>query len=486
MSAPIEQLADRLGATVSNYTSGAASAAAPQSTDAKLTPRRYLGYGLGDFAFNFYWLPLQVFLLNYYTDVLGLTSGVAGTIIMVCLAWDGIIDPIIGIVANRTRSRFGRYRPYMLFGAVPLAASFTLMFMPVPFRDTSLIVYAFATQLLFRTMYAVVNIPYGAMMASMTRNSIERNWLAGVRMLFAFTGSAIVGYFTPRLIAWFGVNNPDTAYVLATAVLSTCAIVVIFMSFALTEERIESEADEQHPPAKAMLAMIVGNVPFLQIMAGIALFSFANIAFNASLPYFIQYYMHEDKEVTGNVAGMVPFIQMLSIIPWTIASRYMGKRSAWMLGLAIGAAALISLYLIDAPSMTAVYWLVGAYAAGTASIAVNFWSIVPDTVEYGEWRSGVRAEGFIFGFVTLIQKVALGISSAFVGAYLSWIGYAANQVQSTAALGGLKWLITGVVGLGLAASCVVMFFYRLNSERHEEIVREIAARRARSAVVGVS
>lgn len=465
----------------------AAIAPAPQQSASKLTVRRYLGYGLGDFAFNFYWLPLQVFLLNYYTDVLGLSSGVAGTIIMLCLVWDGLIDPAIGVIANRTRSRFGRYRPYMLFGCVPLAASFALMFFPVQFSGTSLIAYAFATQIFFRTMYAAVNIPYGAMMASMTRDSMERNWLAGVRMLFAFTGSAIVGYYTPRLVTWFGVKSPDAAYFWATAVLSVCAIVVILLSFALTEERVETSHEETHPPTGAMLAMIVRNVPFLQIMAGIALFSFANIAFNASLPYFIQYYMQQDKEITGNVAGMVPLVQMLSIMPWAFVSRYIGKRWAWILGLAVAASGLIALYAIERPSMTTVYWLVGVYAAGAGSIAVNFWSIVPDTVEYGEWRSGVRAEGFIFGFVTLIQKVALGISSAFVGAYLGWIGYAANQVQSTATLGGLKWLITGVVGLGFVASCAVMFFYRLNAARHEEIVREIATRKAaRDAPAGAS
>jgi glycoside/pentoside/hexuronide:cation symporter, GPH family len=328
-----------------------------------------------------------------------------------------------------------------------------------------------------------VNIPYGAMMASMTRSSLERNWLAGVRMLFAFTGSAIVGYFTPRLVAWFGVQNPDASYFYATAVLSGCAIVVTLLCFALTEERVAAAATETHSPPSAMIAMILRNVPFLQIMAGIALFSFANIAFNATLPYFIQYYMGQDNEITGNVAGMVPFVQMLSILPWTFASRYLGKRWAWILGLAIAAVGLISLYTIESPSMTVVYWLVGVYAFGVGSIAVNFWSIVPDTVEYGEWRSGVRAEGFIFGFVTLIQKVALGISSAFVGTYLGWIGYAANQVQSTATLGGLKWLITGVVGMGLAASCAVMFFYRLNAERHGELVGEIAARRSRAAEV---
>ncbi|HEY8539118.1 MAG TPA: glycoside-pentoside-hexuronide (GPH):cation symporter [Steroidobacteraceae bacterium] len=460
-----------------NVMSGTAAGA----QEGKLTLRRYVGYGLGDFAFNFYWLPLQVFLLNYYTDVLGLSSSAAGTVIMICLVWDGIIDPLIGIVANRTRSRFGRYRPYMLFGCVPLAASFALMFMPAPFHDASLVAYALATQLLFRTMYAAVNIPYGAMMASMTRSSIERNWLAGVRMLFAFSGSAIVGYYTPRLVVWFGVNDESTAYLWATAVLGACAVAVLLVCYALTEERVELEGDEAHPQIRAMLAMIVRNVPFLQIMGGIALFSFANIAFNASLPYFIQYYMGEDKEITGNVAGMVPFVQMLAIMPWAFASRFIGKRGAWIAGLALAAAALLVLYALDRPTMTAVYWLVGIYAVGTASIAVNFWSIVPDTVEYGEWRSGVRAEGFIFGFVTLVQKVSLGISSAFVGSYLAWIGYAANQAQTTATLGGLKFLITGAVGLGLAASCAVMCFYRLNAERHGDLVREIAARRARNA-----
>lgn len=455
----------------------AAGVATGRAEPSGLTLKRYVGYGLGDFAFNFYWLPLQVFLLNYYTDVLGLSSRVAGAIIMVCLAWDGIIDPIIGIVANRTRSRFGRYRPYMLFGCAPLAASFALMFMPVPFRDASLIAYAFATQLLFRTMYAVVNIPYGAMMASMTRSSMERNWLAGARMLFAFSGSALVGYYTPRLVAWFGVEDPGASYFWATAVLSACAVVVLLLSFALTEERTDFDAQEKSPAASAMLSMIVRNTPFLQIIGGIALFSFANIAFNASLPYFIQYYMGESNEVTGNVAALVPFVQMLAILPWTVASRYLGKRWAWISGLAIAAAALITLFAIERPTMSMVYWLVGVYALGTASIAVNFWSIVPDTVEYGEWRTGVRAEGFIFGFATLIQKVALGMSSGFVGLYLGWIGYAANEAQSAATLSGLKFLITGVVGVGLASSCAVMFFYTLSAARHAEIVGEIAGRR---------
>ena len=161
---------------------------------------RVLGYGIGDFGFNFYWFSLQLFLAYYYTDVLGLRAEVAGLVIFLCLTWDGLVDPAIGVLANRTRTRWGKYRPYLLFGSVPLAISFALMFAPVGFEGAALIAYAFATQILFRTMYGLVNIPYRALMATMTRDSMQRNWLAGARMVWAFLGTAVVSFFTPRLV----------------------------------------------------------------------------------------------------------------------------------------------------------------------------------------------------------------------------------------------------------------------------------------------
>ncbi len=446
-------------------------------TAERLRPRRYIGYGLGDFAFNFYWLPLQVFLLKYYTDVLGLDSAAAGLIVMVCLIWDGLVDPLIGIVANKTRTRFGRYRPYMLFGAIPLAASFSLVFLPVPFHNTSLIIYALATQLLFRTVYAAVNIPYGAMMASMTRDSMERNWLSGARMLFAFSGSAVVGYFTPRLVATIGINNPDSAYFWSAAILSTLATVVIFVSYAMTEERLEPVSEQQrHPPIGELLRMLAKNTPFLQAAAGIALFGFASTVTGASLAYYVQYYMQGDAAMTGNLVSMIPFVQMLAILPWTLISRRIGKRAAWISGLLISISALIVLHVIGRPDTVTLFVLIACTAFGSASIAVNFWSIVPDTVEYGEWRSGVRVEGFVFGLVTLIQKSALGVSSAFVGLYLSWIGYVPNQVQSESTVEGLRYMITLFPIVGMLASCAVMLFYKLDAPTHAKLVAEIAAR----------
>jgi glycoside/pentoside/hexuronide:cation symporter, GPH family len=450
------------------------------SADSQLPFGRILGYGLGDFAFNFYWFPLQLFLTFYYTDVLGIPGSTAGAITMICLVWDGVIDPYIGLLANKTRTRWGRYRPYMLFGCVPLAMSFTLMFAPVPLRDTSLIVYAFATQLLFRTLYGAVNIPYGAMMATMTRDSMERNWLSGVRMFCAMGGGAIVSYFTPRLVAHFRaedqIGEPTSAYFIATAILSSCAVIVILVSFAATEERVVAD-EKSEPPVKigALLKMLAKNRPFLQIMVGNALFGFSNILVNSGLAYYVQYYLGQPQTVTGNIGGLMPLMQLIAVLPWAFAARRIGKKSAWIAGLGVALISLTALYFSPS-NVIAVYVCLSAYALGIASMAVNFWSIVPDTVEYGEWQSGIRAEGFIFGFVTLIQKVGLGVSSAFLGAYLGWIGYVPNQAQSASTLEGLRILMTVIAGAGLVASAAVMYFYRLDASAHARLLQEIAAR----------
>jgi GPH family glycoside/pentoside/hexuronide:cation symporter len=210
-------------------------ASAPGTAD-RLPFSRILGYGIGDFGFNFYWFSLQIFLMKYYTDVMGLRPQVAGLIIFVCLAWDGLVDPAIGVLANRTRTRWGKYRPYLLFGSLPLAASFALMFAPVGLAGAALVVYAFATQILFRTMYGLVNIPYSALMATMTRDSMQRNWLAGVRMVCAFLGTAVVSYFTPQLVTYFTSSSRTVGYFSATAVLAAIATVFTLATFAATRE----------------------------------------------------------------------------------------------------------------------------------------------------------------------------------------------------------------------------------------------------------
>ena len=155
--------------------------------------------------------------------------------------------------------------------------------------------------------------------------------------------------------------------------------------------------------------MLAKNVPFLQIIAGIGFFSFANILVCSGLVYYVKYYLGETEAVAGQAASLMQITITAMILPWTIVARYVGKRWAWQAGLAIAFAGLVGLYFSGSRDVSVLYGYIVVYAIGSASIGINFWSIVPDTVEYGEWRTGVRAEAFVFGFVTLIQKIALGV-----------------------------------------------------------------------------
>ena len=260
--------------------------------------------------------------------------------------------------------------------------------------------------------------------------------------------------------------------------LAVIATVFTLLTFAATREDSSiTHAQEQPPPVSELLRMLAKNVPFLQIIAGIGFFSFANILVCSGLVYYVKYYLGETEAIAGEAASLMQITITAMILPWTIAARYVGKRWAWQAGLAIAFAGLVGLYFSEAREVGVLYGFIVVYAIGSASIGINFWSIVPDTVEYGEWRTGVRAEAFVFGFVTLIQKIALGASSAFLGAYLGWAGYVANQPQSPETAQAIKVMITLVAAGGLIASALVMHFYRLDARAHARLVQEITARK---------
>ena len=260
--------------------------------------------------------------------------------------------------------------------------------------------------------------------------------------------------------------------------LAVIATVFTILTFAATREDSSiTHAKEQPPPVSELLRMLAKNVPFMQIIAGIGFFSFANILVTSGLVYYVKYYLGETEAIAGEAASLMQITITAMILPWTFAARYVGKRWAWQAGLAIAFAGLVGLYFSDAREVGVLYGFIVVYAIGSASIGINFWSIVPDTIEYGEWRTGVRAEAFVFGFVTLIQKVALGASSAFLGAYLGWVGYVANQPQSPETAEAIKVMITLVAAAGLIASALVMHFYRLDAKAHARLVQEIAARK---------
>lgn len=454
---------------------GRAQAAEPRID--RLTAGRVISYGAGDFAFNLSFSFSSLFLLYFYTDVLGLNATTAGLIIMVALVWEGLTDPIIGMIANRTRTRWGRYRPYLLFGAVPLAVSVIAMFAPVGLSGPALVAYSFATHLVYRTVFAFVNIPYISLSAQMTRDSGVRGQLAGARMVFAIICGLTMASLTLPLARAFGGGR--MGFFLVSVLYSAVATAILFFCFAKTRETSDPDVHE-HAGVKAMLDTLRINWPFLVLLLATVMGATGWTMSGKALVYYLKYWGGSEAMVT---AGLVTVLGTAAVatVPWLWLSRHTSKRNVWLAGASINIVAYLCLFLV-APKSGAVLWLLlAATGLGNSAFVLTFWSMLPDTVEFGEWKTGVRTEGAIFGLVSFAQKVAFGLGTGLIGIFLDQFGYVANQAQSGETLRG----IIAMYGLGpmllFSASALAIWWYPLDRQEHSRLVGEIAARRTTGA-----
>lgn len=436
---------------------------------------RIVSYGAGDFAFNLSFTFSSLFLLYFYTDVLGIPAGTAGLIIMIALIWEGITDPVIGMLANRTKSRWGRYRPYLLFGSVPLSLSVIAMFLPLGLRGDALVAYCFVSHLLYRTVFTFVNIPYIALSAQMTSDSHERGKIAAARMLFAIACGLLLASLTLPLSRALG--GGQTGFFLVSVVYSILATVILLNTFASTRERAPNPA-EQHPRFSDMVEIVRYNRAFVLLLLATVAGSVGYTMANKALIYYLKYWVGSEEAVTlGLVVTLLA--SALAMIPWMLIARRTSKRTVWIAGACFNLCAYLFILTIAPRSGPALWMPLIASGIGNSAFILTFWSMIPDTVEFGQWKTGLRSEGAIFGLIAFSQKVALGVGTGLIGVLLGKIGYVANRPQSEGTLHGIVLLY----GLGpfvlFLLSIAAIWFYPISSELHRRMVRAIEYRRAR-------
>lgn len=446
-----------------------------EKTTDKIGAGRIVGYGVGDFAFNLSFTFCSLFLLYFYTDVLELPAATAGLIIMAALIWEGVADPVVGMVVSRTRSRWGRYRPYLLFGAVPLALSVVAMFAPVGLTGPALIAYCFITHMLYRTVFTIVNIPYISLSAQMTRDADQRGALAAARMLFAIACGLALASLTLPLAGALG--GGQRGFFLLSIVYSIVATAILVLCFSVTREK---DVGTQEAPESfvGMLAAMRSNRPFLILFAATALGATAYTMAGKALIYYVKYWVGSESAVTlALVAGLGA--AALAMVPWVMIAKRTSKRFVWIAGVAINSIGFATILLLTPREGMALWGAIVAIGIGNSAFILTFWSMIPDTVEYGEWRSGSRGEGGLFGLIAFSQKVALGVGTGLIGLLLDIIGYVPNQAQSSGALRGII-LMYGAGPLVLfLASVAVIWAYPLDRQTHSRLVRAIDWRRRR-------
>ncbi|QIL91260.1 MFS transporter [Microbulbifer sp. SH-1] len=433
---------------------------------------RIISYGFGDFAFNLSFTFCSLFLLYFYTDILEIKASVAGMIIMIALAWEGFTDPIIGMIANRTSTKWGKYRPYLLFGCIPLAISIVAMFVPTGLTGTALVVYCFVTHLIYRTLFTVVNIPYIAMSAQMTRSSDTRGKLAAARMIFAIICGLMLAALTLPLSNTLGGGKVGFFYL--SIVYASIATLILLFCFSTTKEVVKAES-ESHPSAKEMIKMLGINRPFLLLFIATILGATGYTMSGKALIYYLKYWAGSEAAVT---TGLVVTLgaAALAMVPWVLISRKTSKRLVWIASVAINILCYL-VFLLVAPKEGLLLWsLLFLIGIGNAGFILTFWSMLPDTVEYGQWKTGVRAEGAIFGLIAFAQKVALGLGTGLIGVFLDSIGYIANQPQSEGTLQGIVSIYGGGPLLLFLASVVAIWAYPINQKTHLELVEALDSR----------
>ena len=436
--------------------------------------RQIVGYGVGDFAMNLYWSGTSFFLLYWYTDVAGVPNEVAGFLFFIGSVWDAITDPGMGIIAERTRTRWGRYRPFILLGSVPLAASFVLLLWVPPFEGAALTGTLIAAHLLFRTAYTVVGVPYSALSARLTHSSRDRNKLSGARMIAAYSGGMAISASAFPLVHWLGDGSERQGFFLLGIIAGLLAVVVHVICFLNTSEPDLGEQGKEEPRIGVadVLGMVRSNQPFVLVFFSVLLFSSAMVLMGKNVVYFVKYGLdaHDSQHLVVLAGGIV---NLLMAPVWTYLATRLGKRNSWLLATIIVSCALVALYVVE---ITGLYQFIAHMVfvyLGVSAFGILFWSMLPDTVEYGQWKTGIRSEAIVFGFTTFAQKVSIGIAGWILGFLLTATGYESGGVQSAETVSGLL-VIMSMIPLALILSeAVLIWRYPIDLALHEQIVNEL-------------
>ena len=439
----------------------------------KLNLKTRLGYGIGDIAICLYWSGVGLYLLYFYTDVVGISPSLAGLIYGIGMFWDAITDPFMGYMAERTRTKWGVYRPYLLFGNIPLALSFILLFWVPPLEGQALFFFLLFANLLHRTCFTLVSVPFSSLTPRITSDSQERTNLTGFRMLGAQTGTNLMALLAFPIIFWVGGEDESLGFVVLATIAGLTALGIHAITFLTVKEPANDQGIERVGGSLSEAAKAVGkNGPFWLVFSATLIVGITTIFFGNNLIYYTKYALnlHEHQGTILFTSGIVAF---LSIPIWWIISNNVGKKLTWLISSSITLVALLVFYLYEINTLTELLFLVAFIGFGSGAGGILFWSMLPDTIEYGEVHTGVRSESSLYGFMTFAQKGSIAFAIIILGLVLDFIGFQANEVQSATTISNMKAIMTLIPSIGIALSLVIIYFYPIDAKMHKDLLRQL-------------
>ncbi len=473
----------------------------PTPTAPTLRLREKLSYGFGDFASCLYWQTISVYLAIFYTDIFGISALAAGAMIGLSRSLDAFVDPVVGMIADRTSSRWGKFRPYLLYTCVPMAVIGFLTFTVPDFAEKGKLIWAYVTFNLMMVIYTTINIPYTAMLGVITPNPTERTALSSIKFVGAFAGGIVISATLlpmAKVGGWLGAKTAKSGWQMSFVAIGVLAVVSFLIVFFNTRERVQPPKEQKTSVLKD-LGDLVTNRPWLVLLATtITFIFFVALRGNATAHYFKYYIGAQTLTLpsflphgiggtqTWSWETLVSFFntsnQVLSLIGAMLVpflARRIGNKPAFVLLFVIAIAATAAFYVLKPEQLLLIYGInaIGSITGGPLSALL--WAMYADTADYAEWKTGRRATGLVFSASIFSQKFGWGWGGGLSLIMLNGVGFVANQVQTPSALHGIVKLMSIYPAVfGVLAIAIFLIFYPLNEAKIEVMGAELARRRA--------
>ncbi|MFT4204947.1 MAG: MFS transporter [Chitinophagaceae bacterium] len=451
-----------------------------------------ISYGLGDAASSMFWKIFSMYLLFFYTDVFGLAAAMVGTMFLVTKIWDSLFDPFVGVISDRVETRWGKFRPFLLWVAVPFAALGAITFLTPSFSVSGKLVYAYVTYSLMMMVYSLINVPYASLLGVMSADGKVRTTLASYRMVFAFAGGLVALWAIEPLVKHFGDGTLTSqhGWFMAIVVFGVVSILLFLGCFAGTMERIKPIQEKTN--LKDDLKDLIANRPWWILLgAGVATLVFNTIRDGGAI-YFFKYYIGENDSNNIHLWGVSMSLtsaylvlgqaaNIVGVVSATPLSNKIGKKNTFFWAMLIASVLSVVFYFVPKDCVSSLMLLQFLISICAGAIFPLLWSMYADTADYSEWKQGRRATGLVFSASSMSQKLGWALGGALTGWLLASFGFKANLAQSATALDGIRWMLSLLPAVGSIVSMIFILFYPLDEYKLAEITQALNNKRSQKS-----
>lgn len=453
----------------------------------RIAIKEKIGYGFGDFASSMFWKIFSMFLMYYYTDIVQLNPASVGTMLLLTRLWDGINDPLMGIISDRTNTKNGKFRPFLLWGAIPFGLIGVITFSVPDVGTSGKLIYAYITYTLMMMVYTFVNVPYASLLGVMTDNTKERTSLSSFRFIGAYSGGLVMTASIPYLLEFFANCNLSDArgFQLSVIIYAVLAAFFFIMTYLWTKERLKP-VKEKISIKDDLKDLAKNNQWFIMLAACISVLIFNSLR-DGSIQYYFKYYIQDQtlpvfghvgwEKLSGAYMTLWLATNMIGVLFANPVSSRIGKKRTFIIAMVLAAAFSLWLYILKPDQIMMIFGLNVLIGISAGIVLPLIWSMYADIADYSEYTTGRRATGLIFSSSSMSQKMGWTLGGAITGWILAAYGFEANAEQSVESIKGIRMLISVYPALGAAISAAFLLLYKLSDKFMEGVTKELVVRR---------